>query len=303
MLYKIRDRLRRLQFRHKSQGVLRALPLSLEPSSPAIVFTQLPHKDVMMFLVAVRSFVEYVPIKQVHVLDDGTLTEADKDLLRSQLPGLAFHDLAEFRSSACPSGGCWERLLGISDLVRDHYVVQLDSDTLAVAALNEVAACIRDSTSFTLGTWDRQQLEPMVERAVQARKIRDGRGSTHIQIMAEASLDKLPGYRSLRYVRGCAGFAGFGARSFSREAVETLSQNMYAALGAQWNTWGSEQVASNIIVANAARAEVLPHPKYCACNRVTSDTAFIHFIGDCRFKHGTYVRLAKRAIAEWTSHV
>ena len=72
---------------------------------------------------------------------------------------------------------------------------------------------------------------------------------------------------------------------------------MAAALGEVWNQWGSEQVMSNIVVANAAQAAVLPHPKYCDCSRIKTDvTAFIHFIGSCRFKHGIYQALATAAI-------
>ena len=298
MFYSIKDRLRRAHFRHACRAVFDAPPLVLDSSSPAIVFSQLPHKDLMMFLVALRSFARYVPVKGVHLLSDGSVTADDRALLREFIPGLVFHELTDFRSDACPAGGCWERLLGIAELVRDHYVIQLDSDTLAIAAIDEVAGCVRNDTAFTLGTWDRQEFETMAERATQAKTIIAGQNNSHIQVVAEANLDKLSGYESLRYVRGCAGFAGFPVRSFSRERVEALSQEMYAALGPKWNTWGSEQFASNVIVANSARAAVLPHPKYCACNRVQAETAFIHFIGSCRFNDGTYARLARRVIGE-----
>jgi hypothetical protein len=298
VLYRVKDRLRRAQFRYKCRGILDVQPIAFDSSSPAIVFSQLPHKDLIMFLVALRSFVRYAPIKGVHLLNDGSVTAEDKALLYEQIPGLIFHELADFRSAACPSGGCWERLLGIADLVRDHYVIQLDSDTLAISVIDEVVECVRSDTSFTLGTWDRQMFEAMSDRAGQAKEIIAGEGNSHIQVLAEANLDKLSGYESLRYVRGCAGFAGFAARSFSRERIESLSQEMYAAIGAKWNTWGSEQFASNVIVANSDRAAVLPHPKYCACNRVQAETSFIHFIGGCRFKDGTYARLGKRVIGE-----
>jgi len=252
----------------------------------------------MMFLVALRSFVRYVPIKGVHILNDGTVTAEDKALLFEHIPGLVFHELADFSSTACPAGGCWERLLGIATLVSDQYVIQLDSDTLAISAIDEVVECVRNNTSFTLGTWDGQKFETMAERAGQAKKLMSSMSNSHIQVLAEANLDKLSGYESLRYIRGCAGFAGFAMRSFSREKVEFLSQEMYTALGSKWNTWGSEQFASNVIVANSERAVVLPHPKYCSCNRVQPETSFIHFIGGCRFKHGIYARLGNRVISE-----
>ena len=301
MLYRIKDRLRRVQFQKEARGILKVKPLEFDASSSAIVFSQLPHKDLRMFLVALRSFARFVPLKGVHLLNDGSMTDEDKVLLHELIPNVAFYNLEDFRSPVCPTGGCWERLLGIAELIRDHYVIQLDSDTLAVSAIDEVAECARKNIAFALGTWDGQELETMSERAAQAKKITSGQDA-HIQILAEANLDRLSGHESLRYVRGCAGFAGFTPHSFSRERVEILSQEMYAALGSKWNTWGSEQFASNVIVANIANAIVLPHPKYCACNRVRRETAFIHFIGGCRFNDGIYARLARRVIDELNGH-
>ena len=301
MFYRIKDRLRRAQFQREARGILEVAPIEFDSSSSAIVFSQLPHKDLLMFITALRSFARFVPLKGVHLLNDGSVTAEDKALLHELIPKLTFYDLLDFRSPACPSGGCWERLLGIAELVRDHYVIQLDSDTLAVSAIDDVAESARNNIAFVLGTWDGQEIEAMADRAAQAKKISGGQ-DVHIQLLAEANMDRMSGYETLRYVRGCAGFAGFSVRSFSRGRVETLSQEMYAVLGSKWNTWGSEQFASNVIVANIAHAIVLPHPKYCACNRVRPETAFIHFIGGCRFNDGTYARLAKRVIDELNRH-
>ncbi len=56
--------------------------------------------------------------------------------------------------------------------------------------------------------------------------------------------------------------------------------------------WGSEQVMSNIVVANVPSAVVLPHPKYADCHKMEPGvTQFIHFIGSCRFDGGNYARL------------
>ena len=218
-------------------------------------------------------------------------------MLREHVPGLNLLELAEFRSAACPRGGTWERLLAIARLVRDHYVIQLDSDTLTVGHIDEVRNCVGEQKSFALGTWDRQGFETMHERVETARKL--NRGSTsHVQVVAEANFDKLRDFDSLRYVRGCSGFAGFARHAFTREFVEEISTQMQAAIGAKWNEWGSEQVMSNIVVANTPSAIVLPHPKYADCHKMQPGTTeFIHFIGSCRFDNGTYARLGVQAIA------
>jgi hypothetical protein len=73
---------------------------------------------------------------------------------------------------------------------------------------------------------------------------------------------------------------------------------MHAAIGGRWSEWGSEQVMSNIVVANIERAIVLPHPKYADCHKMQQGvTEFIHFIGSCRFDDGNYATLGAQAIA------
>lgn len=297
MFFYLKDRVRRAHFQRESRGVLALPPIALHATSPAIIFSQLPHKDLFMFLTALRSVTRYVPINGVHLLSDGSVTAEDRALLREQISNVTFYELTDFRSPACPTGGTWERLLGIAELVRDHYVIQLDSDTLAISAIEEVSAAVRGNRAFALGTWDHQEFETMANRAAEAKRLIDGE-NMHVQLLAEAHLDKLSDYQSLRYVRGCSGFAGFSRGSFSRERVEMFSQEISAVLGPKWNTWGSEQFMSNVIIANIANAIVLPHPKYCACNRVRPETAFIHFIGGCRFNDGTYARLARQLIDE-----
>ena len=207
--------------------------------------------------------------------------------------------MSEYRSDACPAGGCWERLLAISTFVHDSYVIQLDSDTLTLGPIDEVRECVEQQTAFALGTWDNQELESMQERSRTARQLTSSHDS-HVQLLAEANFDKLRDFESLRYVRGCAGFAGFPRGSFTRDFVEDLSSEMRAAIGAKWEEWGSEQVMSNIVVANVPRSTVLPHPKYADCGKMKGDeTAFIHFIGSCRFNNGTYGRLGAEVISSW----
>ena len=120
----------------------------------------------------------------------------------------------------------------------------------------------------------------------------------HVQLVAEANFHKLRDFETLRYIRGCAGFAGFPRRSFTRGFVEKISGEMRAAIGDKWAEWGSEQVMSNIVVANVPGAVVLPHPKYADCHKMRrGETMFVHFIGSCRFTGGTYAKLAAGVIA------
>jgi hypothetical protein len=73
---------------------------------------------------------------------------------------------------------------------------------------------------------------------------------------------------------------------------------MERALGVKWTEWGSEQVGSNFVVANAPDAIVLSAPRYLNYpgGAVPSATSFLHFIGPSRFSNGTYRKSAGLAI-------
>ena len=296
MLYKLKDRIRRARFATQCEAVLRAPPVACDAASNLALLSMLQHKDLLMFLLAVKSFARYVRPAAVFVLNDGSLTDEDRTVLARHVPGVTVLELASYKSASCPAGGCWERLLAVASLVDDYYVVQLDSDTLTLRPIDEVRSCVAQQRAFALGTWDNQEFETMRERAEHAKKLNPTPAS-HVQLYAEARFDELPDVDTLRYVRGCAGFAGFARRSFTREFVEKVSGQMLSTIGDKWKEWGSEQVMSNIVIANIARNFVLPHPKYADCVRMKRDeTAFIHFIGSCRFDGGTYARLGAEVI-------
>lgn len=296
MFYGLKDRVKRWKFDHQVREILHTPVARIVADSPAVLLSQLQQKDLRMFLLACKSFMAQVPISHVYVLNDGTLTAADMALLTEHIPQISFLKLDDFRSTVCPHGACWERLLSIAELVKRHYVIQLDSDTLAVGDIGEIRANVEGGIGFTLGTWDDQEIETMRARC-EATQAKTSGPNAHVQQVAESNFDKLKQYDSLRYVKGCAGFAGFPQGSFTREFVEEISAEMQAAIGPKWREWGSEQVMSNIVVANIAGATVLPHPKYSSCENLDRDKpAFIHFIGYCRFNNGTYAKRGREII-------
>lgn len=295
MFYRLKDYVRRWVFNNQIREVLRIGPVKIDQCAKAVVLTQLQHKDVKMFLLACKTFSARIPISKVYILSDGSLTLSDLGLLRRHIPGVVFFKLSDFASSKCPSGACWERILTVAELVKEHYVIQLDGDTLALGDLDEVLHCILTDTSFTLGTADNQAIDEMLKCADVAKAaITDQR--PHIQILAESNFDKVRDCFKMHYVRGCAGFAGFSKGSFSREFVENLSSEMEIIIGSRWNEWGTEQVMSNLVIANS-RSIVLPHPKYSSCEELHRTVpSFIHFIGYCRFNGGAYARYGRAAI-------
>lgn len=289
------NKLQRALHDFRIRSILQTPPVTLDSGSPVHLLTQLQHKDVRMFLVAIKSFMSQVPASRVTVLNDGSLTPSDECLLRDHVKGLKFCSITDYRSPRCPRGGTWERILAIADRSSDSYVIQLDSDTVTLSDLPEARSAIQSNTSFAIGTWDGQTIEPMLDRARDAARFNSS-NVTHVQVLAEQAFARLDGAPAMQYVRGCSGFSGFGLGSASRDFIEGFSSEMGAILGPKWSEWGSEQVMSNVVVANSPGATVLPHPKYSDCEHTTPETAFIHFIGSCRFSSNLYARKSRRAI-------
>lgn len=287
MFHNLKGQVGRELFNRRCAGVLDTPPVLLDDSHPAMVLSQLQHKDVLMYLVAVKTFAARVPLGAAMVLDDGSLEPGDHELLTRHLPGVVVQPITAYRNARCPSGGTWERLLGIAQHCADRYVMQLDADTLTVDALPEVVEAIAANRSFALGTWDNQRSETFAERAVDARRLNPG-PQVHVQVAAEQQFDREPAWADLRYIRGCSGFAGFARGATSTDFIADFSERMTRLLGERWREWGSEQVMSNIALANSPNAVVLPHPRYCDCLHRAEHSAFVHFIGDCRFRGSAY---------------
>lgn len=297
MFYRLKDRLKRWKFNQHAKAVIKTPAAATEDSAIASVFTQLQHKDVLMFLVAIKSFAKQIPINKVFILSDGTLTNKDKAQLNKNITSVEFIELNEVQNEKCPRGACWERLLAIGERNTENYIVQLDSDTVTLGAIKEVAELIQANRSFVIGTWDGQEIEPMRTNAERVLKNVNPTRDAHVQMLAEATFLQLPNCNDLNYVRGCAGFSGFAKGSINLSFIENISMGMEGLIGAKWHEWGSEQVMSNIVVANTPNAAVLPHPKYCDCTQInTSETKFIHYVGSCRFSTDHYANTAINTI-------
>jgi hypothetical protein len=256
------------------------------------------HGEVFMYLLAVKSFcLKLGRVPRVVLLNDGTLTESDLAILGSHIQQIRIVHVSDVVPDRCPKGSCWERLLLISDIVRDSYVVQLDSDTLTSNLIPEVAECIDANRSFTLmGGGSYPAIEPMIDACNRSKS----NTSLMVQRVCERSFDQLPQAASLLYVGGNAGFTGFARGSIDREKIVWFSDLMRRIAGATWNEWGSEQVTSNLLIANTPGANHLEFPKYLtywALPDVPYEAAsFIHFIGPCRFKNGFYIKTAHKAL-------
>lgn len=289
-----KSRFRKKWFDFRARGIYSTPPIVCDVNSPVVVLSQLHSPDLTMYLLAAKSFARFLPPKEFVVVDDG-LAESEKELLSQHLHNIRFIPIHESQSSHCPSGGTWERLLTIARFNAMDLVVQLDADTLTLAVPDEVIACVAANRSFTLGTWGGRETTSLTGASEFASK----HPGEHVQIMAETAMGKFPDAEVKRYVRGCSGFAGFARNTMTVEDVESFSQQMASIIGnKKWSEWGSEQVTSNYMVANAPNSVILPVEKYpfWAPGLDVSQAKFLHFVGSYRFAGGAYTRESRKII-------
>lgn len=301
MFYRLRDGFQRSRFNFLRRDILRSAPLQMRDADLSIV-SQVSHRDVVMYLIAIKSIYRLLGGGKIVILDDGSLTSGDRDHLMRHLPSVRIATFDDVNIAHTPHGGCWERLLLIADLVRDSYVLQVDSDSLTLRDISEVLNHAADNRSFTLlGAGSFPAVESMLDACARARRSKPR--NTEPQGVAERSLDRFPDCAKRKYVRGNAAFAGFARGSFSKTDVEYFSQQMEAICGHEiWHTWGSEQVTSNLVIANCGEAAVLPSPKYVSYYALRSidyaQSSFLHFMGTHRFENGCYSALAGHVIQQ-----
>jgi hypothetical protein len=221
----------------------------------------------------------------------------DMETLRYHVPEVELLNIDSIQTGACPRGGTWERLVKIIELSHQNYVIQIDSDTLVSAPIEEVIECFNTNTSFLLGTGSGQAVSPAPYTAQMVRGWVHTNRWTKLSAAteAEALLDQLPDASQRSYVHASSGFAGFAQGDFRVADLEWFSKFMSNLLGEhRWNEWGSEQIASNYLLANAPRATVLPYPRF-AClepHLKEGEHAFLHFIGAHRYRGGVYKKWA-----------
>jgi hypothetical protein len=261
---------------------------------PFIALSMVHQRDVISYLVAIKSFARFTNPERVVIVCDPTIGEHEKGVFKSHIPHAELRNAVEFRDPRIPVGGCWERLSAITTYSPESYVVQLDADTVTLDTISEVTLPVMQQNGFVLGEKRNQEiltLEEASKRAMQST-------SKHIQALSEQVLADA-GLNGSFYIRGCAGFTGFPADSDMRDKFFDFSEKMAAKTLKRWSEWGTEQVTSNYLVANAAGTLILPYPKYSTPFRQEDVGAFLHFIGEIRFRSRAYEKASLQAMSSF----
>lgn len=281
-----------------ARAVLDTPPL-IPRDDGVVLFSMIGTRVLLPYLVAVKSLHRRLGRGRVVVMDDGTLTNPDRATLDRHCGGPEVLRLDQVDTGSAPRGGTWERLLTILDARADDYVIQLDSDTVTCGPVPEVLAAIDAGRSFSLRGEAGAELMPVDAFVATLPPLPP---PLHIQKATERLLRELqlPG---LRYFRGCSGFAGFAPSTAGRTLAYAFSQAVEARLGAtRWREWGTEQVTSNVVVANEPDPLLLPYARYLNYwgERVPAGAGLVHFLGTCRFDGAAYLDATRAAIAQMT---
>lgn len=295
-------RLKERRHRWAARAVLDTPPVvPSQDDDGLILFAMVGSRVLLPFLVAAKSLRQGLGRGRFVVMDDGSLTDADRVTIGVHLGAPRIIPIASVETGLCPRGGTWERLLTILDLRAGAYVIQCDSDTVTCGPLSEVTEAIAAGRSFML-RGEAGAERHRVSAFAPTRRQRDPAARVHVQDKIEAAMDalRIPGLVDPFYVRGCSGFAGFAPSAAGRGLAEAFSSEAERLVGsARWREWGTEQVTSNFIIANEPDPLLLPYDRYLNHWNapVPASRRFVHFIGTWRFSRGAYLRETKAAIA------
>lgn len=299
MFYRLRTDLNRRRFDHQAAGIENTPPLSMK-DGPLRIVSLLQSRDVRAYLVAVKGFYRQIGAGDVLIVNDGTLTSADIDLLGHHIPRLAIRPITDGQLDGLPRGGCWERLAVIGLEAQNHYVIQLDADIVCTGPVPEVMDGIRENRGFALADGPEPGWKPAhdIGAFMQAQPER----GTHIQDVAEEALADADLDPADHYLKATAAFAGFPRGTDFIDRLQRFHAVMSNRLGARWTEWGSEQVASNYIVANTGKKPpaVLVPPRYFnhLPDSDLSAASLVHFFGTYRFYRNRYGQMARTLISD-----
>lgn len=260
------------------------------------------HDDLVQYQFALRSFCQYLMPTNICIIDDGTLTNRDKQLLNELSNKVDIIEANHIKIVNTPSYISWKRLTKIIELCDKNYVVQLDSDILVRSNFPQLKKCILEGRPFIHGTLAGKAIIDKNEAAIYGQGLLS-QGFTNLQTYCEAALNTTDDTVISKYVRGSGGLYGFSKGSVNSDMLVSISQQYHSAIGERWFGWGSEQVAVCTIVANLDRSVVLD-TNGCGIPRFdnldyTNGLSICHFIGSIRYDKGLYRAYCKEILNKW----
>ncbi len=306
MFYQLRKRVNIIRFRRYAQGIYETPPTPCEPQARCTLHTMLGQADLLMYLVAIKSFLRFKPRVRVTVHSDGSLSAVDASTLRAHIPGIrvvsaqeaddrAKESLGPFLAEWRARDASWRRVLDTELWCETPRRMIMDADILTLHRPEQVLDWIQDEAvtrPLLFGATD----------AVPAGPIPPRTGQRHIQTIFREQLAELAlqsGRAPEFYQGGTSGYYGCG-RELSLAEIERLIRAGLAA-GVPMAEWGGEQclVVYVLSTSNPIRLDRDKYFNFAPENldRI-KDAAVVHFYGTFRYYRGHYRRLAAQVIRE-----
>jgi len=289
LFFRLRRYLNYVKFDRQTRRVLDTPPIQYKEAPLAIV-SMVSNLDPQMYIIAVKSLYRRLGRGKIVAIVDADMPQASRDLIRRHLVQVEFVHLEDINPGKCQRGGTWERVFYCVNRSEREYVIQIDADVSCFGELGEVTSCVDQNRSFTLA--EGLPKLPLAEwPAMWAAN-----PGKHIVNTFEQRASEYADAKSRLYVRGSSGFAGFAVGAFDTRRLEEFHAEMLAIHGGRWKEWGTEQIASNYVVANSPGSLPLPHPKYSTYTggQIPDACSALHFIGSYRFKDGVFSGLCNR---------
>lgn len=293
MLQKFKIKRAKQRFDKVVGDVRQTAPLARKPA-PLKFVSLMCQRDIDPYLVAIKSVYAAFGEGDIVLVNDGSLTVPDIDLLERHLGDLTVIPIAQVDTGACPRGGCWERLATLIGLSADAYTVQVDADTVTTGPIRDAVEAYRANRPFTLSNIQRPGRVTFSQMSQWIAESSFG-DLKSVQVIGENLLKDMPDADNRFYVRASAAFTGFPKGAMTWDAAERFSVEMEALMGQRWHEWGTEQFASNAMVAAAGDTLELAGPSYVNHypDRPLDDAEFVHFFGTYRFMKDRYTHCVK----------
>ncbi|MBK5294703.1 MAG: hypothetical protein JJE04_23870 [Acidobacteriia bacterium] len=290
MFYRLRRSLNYFKFYHKTKRLLDTPPL-VQRAAPLTIVSMVAGHDFHLYILAVKSLYRRLGRGRIVMISDG-VSPSSIALIQKHIGPVEVVPVETIDTGKCQRGGTWERLVYLIRRSENEYIIQMDADVLCVGPIPEVLHCIDNNIAFALAEGiPKKPLPDWVEDGI-ARK------SDNVVHVFEKQARQFPDADRFLYLRGSSGFAGFAKGASNEGILEDFHRRGLKMLGPRWKEWGTEQLASNFLVANSPNSVPLPKPKYLSYERhqIPNEISLLHFLGYCRFHNGVFARFANQEI-------
>lgn len=261
---------------------LKTKSISCNPNSDCVYITLTCHRDVVICILAIKSFLRFFSNIDVAIQDDGSLTEKDRNLLQKHIIGCQIHLREETDNivkskisnnlfTARSKDPSMLKLID-SNLLFDKKRIIADSDILFLKKPDEIIDWI----------CSKEEVKPFYHQ-VKGVNMAFNRDIETLNLLLNTNIDKLD---------YCSGFIGFS----NCIPIENITKT-FEHLSKTSTVWGLEQNIFAFLLKE--KSTKLNPDHYLAISEETDPkicmkAKMIHFIG--KFKHKQYFKYGNSII-------